>query len=71
MLEQESLKTIILIGLGFGGGCLFSILVLDKIYKDIMKRTIEEIHCQYCRALEIMRRQYGIEREEQTESKER
>jgi hypothetical protein len=38
-------------GLGFLMGYLISVKTLDRVYKDIMKRTLEEIHRQYKRAL--------------------
>ena len=48
------LNKILLFGGGFGAGVLFSIIILDWIYKGIMSRTIDEIHKQYKRALKLM-----------------
>lgn len=38
-------------GLGFVMGYLISIKALDRVYKDVMGRAIDEIHRQYKRAL--------------------
>lgn len=38
-------------GLGFLMGYLISIKSLDLVYKDIMKRTLDEVHRQYKKAL--------------------
>jgi len=38
-------------GLGFLMGYLISIKALDRVYKEVMGRTIDEIHRQYKKAL--------------------
>lgn len=42
---------IFLFGLGFVMGYLVSIKALDRVYKDVMGRAIDEIHRQYKKAL--------------------
>jgi hypothetical protein len=42
---------IFLFGLGFLMGYLISLKTLDGVYKDIMKRALDEVHRQYKRAL--------------------
>lgn len=58
MQPVENISPILLVGLGFFLGTMFSIIVLDFIYKGIMKRTIDEIHRQYSRALELLENKY-------------
>ena len=53
-MEPCELNKLLLFGGGFAFGILFSILVLDWIYKGIMSKTIDEIHRQYKKALKIM-----------------
>lgn len=42
---------IFVFGLGFLMGYVLSIVSLDKVYKKIMKRAIDEIHSQYKKIL--------------------
>jgi hypothetical protein len=51
-MEPVNVGPILLVGAGFFLGTLFSILILDYIYKGIMKNAIEEIWQQYNAALE-------------------
>lgn len=66
-LDPQTVKYIICVGLGFGFGIFFTIHFLDKKYKEVMGMALDEIHRQYKRALEIMRKRYGLEREKQNE----
>ena len=40
-------------GLGFLLGYFISIKSLDRVYKDVMKRALDEVHRQYKKALGI------------------
>jgi hypothetical protein len=51
-MELASGKEIFLFGLGFLLGYFVSLRSLDMVYKDIMKRTLDEIHRQYKGALQ-------------------
>lgn len=57
-MQFVNIPPLLLFGLGFFLGTLFSIVALDKIYKEVMKRTIDEIHKQYKRALKILEDKY-------------
>jgi len=48
------ISPILLVGAGFFLGVLFSIGVLDKMYKELMKKALEEVGKQYSRALDIV-----------------
>lgn len=49
------ISPILLMGAGFFLGILFSIGILDKMYKELMKRALSEIGRQYSKALDILR----------------
>lgn len=51
---MSDISPILLIGIGFFAGTISSILVLDMVYKGIMKKTLDEIGRQYSRALDIL-----------------
>lgn len=49
------ISPILLMGAGFFLGILFSIGVLDKMYKELMKRALSEVGRQYNKALDIIK----------------
>ena len=55
---MNDISPILLIGMGFFGGTVFSIILLDMIYKGVMKRALDEVGRQYLRALEIMKERF-------------
>lgn len=57
-MSINELNPYVLVGMGFAFGTLFSILVLDRIYKEIMKKALDEIHSCYKKALEKMKEKY-------------
>lgn len=40
---------------GAGGGFILSIFILDKFYKELMEKTIDEIHCNYKKCLKYLK----------------
>ncbi len=58
---MSDISPILLIGIGFFAGTISSILVLDMVYKGIMKRALDEIGRQYSRALDIMKKRFQKE----------
>ena len=55
---MNDISPILLIGIGFFAGTLSSVLVLDMVYKGLMKRALDEIGRQYSRALDIMKKRF-------------
>jgi len=54
----NDISPILLIGMGFFAGTVFSIILLDMIYKGVMKRALDEVGRQYTRALDIMKERF-------------
>jgi len=52
----NDISPILLIGAGFFLGILFSINVLDKMYKGLMKKALDEVDRQYSRALDMIKK---------------
>ena len=55
---MNDISPILLIGAGFFLGILFSIGVLDKMYKELMKRALDEVGRQYSRALGALKKRF-------------
>jgi hypothetical protein len=51
----NDISPILLIGIGFFAGTVSSILVLDMVYKGLMKRALDEVGRQYSRALDMIK----------------
>ena len=67
-MEPFNIGPILLIGAGFMLGTLFSILILDYIYKGVMKRAIDEIGRQYALALEKINKYENSKESDRIES---
>ena len=50
-----TIQKLLLFGGGFALGTVFSILIMDYIYKGQLKRALDEVHRQYSRAIDLMR----------------
>ena len=53
---MSDISPILLVGIGFFLGVLFSIGVLDKMYQELMKIALDEVGRQYSKALDILKR---------------
>ena len=59
---MTEINVIFLIGIGFFLGILFSIGVLDKMYKELMKIALEEVGRKYSEALDMLQEKLGKEK---------
>ena len=59
---MTEINVIFLIGIGFFLGILFSIGVLDKMYKELMKIALEEVGRKYSEALGMLQEKLGKEK---------
>ena len=50
------ISSILLVGIGFFMGLMLSILLLDMLYKELMKKALDEVGRQYKTALDIVER---------------